>query len=140
MKRSKYGAIKTTIDGIQFDSKAEATRWCILRQMVLAKEITQLARQIPFQLRSNGNLICNYIADFTYVENGSYVVEDVKGIITRDFALKAKLFEAQYGYKIRIYSTKKKKIKVKTLPPSSILTAPGTNPVRPKKRGKGCDV
>lgn len=140
MKRSKYGAIKTTIDGIRFDSKAEATRWCDLQNLQRGGKITHLARQIPFQIKSNGNLICNYIADFTYVENGSYVVEDVKGIITRDFALKAKLFEAQYGYKIRIYSTKKKKIKVKKLPPSPILTAPGTNPVRPKKRGKGCDV
>lgn len=134
MKRSKYGAIKTTVDGITFDSKAEATRWCDLQNLQRGGKITHLARQIHFQIKSNDKLICNYIADFTYVENGNYVVEDVKGIITRDFRLKAKLFKAQYGYPITIYPPKKKKVRVTKLPPAHAIGYRPDLTVKPKKR------
>jgi ribosomal protein S17 len=139
MKRNKYGAIKTTLDGMVFDSKAEAERWAALRQRFLAKEITHLARQVSFQLTAHGKVICNYIADFTYVENGEYIVEDVKGVVTRDFALKSKLVEAQYGYKIRIYKKKSKKIKVQKLPAGYAFGSVSPKTVRPRQKGKKND-
>jgi len=35
-------------------------------------------------------------ADFVYEENGKTVVEDVKGVRTRDYILKRKLFKYNY--------------------------------------------
>lgn len=34
----------------------------------------------------------DYIADFMYEENGKRIVEDVKGIRTKDYIIKSKLF------------------------------------------------
>ncbi|OQA06328.1 MAG: hypothetical protein BWY67_01977 [Bacteroidetes bacterium ADurb.Bin397] len=48
--------------------------------------------------------IATYIADFTYMEKGQYVVEDVKSDFTRKnpvYRLKKKLIEAIYNLKIK---------------------------------------
>jgi hypothetical protein len=47
-----------------------------------------------------GKLICTYVADFKYLENGKEVVEDVKGFKTPVYKLKKKLVEAIYGIEI----------------------------------------
>lgn len=104
--RNKYGAIKTKIDGITFASKGEALRYRDLKIMERGYIIKHLKLQEKFPIKVNDKLICNYIADFTYFENGVYVVEDFKGISTPIFRIKAKLFEAIYGYKIRITGRK----------------------------------
>ena len=49
-KRSKYGAIKTEVDGIKFDSKHEASRYKELRLLEQAGEITNLRLQVPYIL------------------------------------------------------------------------------------------
>ena len=102
MRRNKFGAIPTLIDGIRFDSKGEAKHYADLKYRVMAKEISDLKLQVRFPLEVNGKLICTYIADFTYMEDGKFVVSDFKGIRTPVFNIKAKLFEALNGYKIRI--------------------------------------
>ena len=38
----------------------------------------------------------DYIADFMYEEDGKRVVEDVKGIRTKDYIIKSKLFIKKY--------------------------------------------
>ncbi len=50
-----------------------------------------------FPLRVNSELICTYVADFCYTENGKYIVEDVKGTRTREYVIKAKLMKALFG-------------------------------------------
>lgn len=47
-KKSKYGAVKTEIDGIVFDSKHEAKRYQELWLLEQAGEITNLRLQVPF--------------------------------------------------------------------------------------------
>ena len=47
---SKYGAIKTVLDGIKFDSKAEARRWAELRLLERAGQIHDLQRQVKLEL------------------------------------------------------------------------------------------
>lgn len=47
-KKSKYGAVKTEVDGIMFDSKREAKRYQELRLLEQAWEITNLRLQVPF--------------------------------------------------------------------------------------------
>ena len=101
VERAKYRNKKTTIDGKKFDSKAEAKRYLELRQLEAAKLITGLKCQVPFLLVVNGHLICKYVADFCYRDGESrQVVEDVKGVATRDYILKRKLMKACHGITI----------------------------------------
>ena len=118
--RSKYKAVKTTIDGITFDSKKEAKRYTELKLLEKAGHITHLELQPEFKITINGAKICTYKADFRYftvrAENNerSYnskgewqtptktgdkegqIVEDVKGFKTPIYRLKKKLVEASY--------------------------------------------
>ena len=84
---SKYGNRKVEVGGITFDSKKEMRRWLELDAMAKAGEISDLRRQVSFELipsqRIDGKVVersCDYVADFTYYDrDGNFVVEDVKG-------------------------------------------------------------
>ena len=101
---SKYRAKKTEIDGITFDSKREAERYCELKLMQKAGLINQLELQPKFVLqegfKKNGKAIrpITYKADFMYWDNKlkQTIIEDVKGFETKEFKLKRKIFEANY--------------------------------------------
>lgn len=112
--KNKYGAKKVTVDGIQFDSKKEANRYCELKLLERCGAITDLELQKEFELipaqRIDGNVIeraVKYKADFVYKENGKIIVEDVKGY--RDpssagyakFVLKRKLMLHVHGIRVR---------------------------------------
>ena len=101
--RSKYGAHKTELDGITFDSKKEAKRYALLKQLERFGMISDLRRQVPFELQpgytnNQGKKIraITYVADFVYVENGKQTVEDTKGFKTKEYQIKRKLFEYKY--------------------------------------------
>jgi hypothetical protein len=98
---SKYRNIKTEVDGIVFDSKAEAKRYAELRLLEKANEISDLRLQPKFNCKIHGQKICTYRADFDYYVGGQWVVEDVKGFRTPLYRLKKKLVEALYGIEIR---------------------------------------
>jgi len=98
---NKYGARKTVIDGLTFDSKAEARRWQELQMLAMAGAIHSLARQTVFNLTVNGVKVCKYVADFCYWENDVYVVEDVKGVKTAAYVIKRKLMLACHDIAIR---------------------------------------
>ena len=105
--KSKYFAKRTEYDGIVFDSKLEAARYKILKQLEQAGELTDLEVQVDFPcvvtVNGEDQKICSYIADFRYKRDGEVVVEDTKGVITQVFRLKKKLVEALYpGTKILI--------------------------------------
>ena len=109
---NKYFAKKTVAMGLKFDSRWEAERWGQLKAMERAGVVTQLERQIKYELSINDVKICNYIADFRYLleeEDGlsRLVVEDAKGIQTPEFRLKKKMMKAIYN--IDIYLSFKKK-------------------------------
>ena len=109
-KTNKYGARKTVFMGIKFDSKWEAERWGELTAMEKAGYITDLQRQISYEIVVNDQKICKYVADFQYNKVDEYgnleeVVEDAKGVETAEFKLKKKLMKAVYG--IEIYLSKK---------------------------------
>lgn len=98
----KYGNRKTVIDGVAFDSKAEAERYAELKLLERAGIIRDLQLQPKFPLiptfRKNGKTFrgITYVADFAYTENGRKVVEDVKGFKTEVYKIKRKLFEYTY--------------------------------------------
>jgi hypothetical protein len=97
-KKSKYNNKKTVLDGHEFDSKKEATRYFNLKLKFLGGHITDLQVQVEFQLST-----CKYIADFTYYENGEYVVEDVKSkaTMTAIYRLKKKIMLEEKGVEIK---------------------------------------
>jgi hypothetical protein len=99
---SKYRNKPTEVDGIRFASKREAGRYQELRLLERAKAIQGLQLQVRYPLKINDQLICTYIADFTYLENGcQLIVEDSKGHLTREYKIKKKMMKALYQIEIR---------------------------------------
>ena len=104
---SKYHSKKTTVDGITFDSKKEANRYCELKLLEKAGVIKGLFRQVKFELIPKHTIdgitirATRYIADFTYYENGNLVVEDVKGYRTAEYKRKKKQMLEKYGIEIK---------------------------------------
>lgn len=117
-KKSKYKAQKTKRGKLTFDSKKEAERYDTLMLLQANGEIRNLKLQVRYCLQEayttfEGERVksIDYIADFVYERKTAPdsigqiywlpVVEDVKGMRTRDYALKAKLFRSRYGFAIR---------------------------------------
>lgn len=100
---SKYNNKKTIVDNIKFDSKAEANRYIELKLLEKSAKISDLELQPKFELQekyinNKGEKIraITYKADFRYLEGNKIVVEDVKGVETKEFKIKRKLFENKY--------------------------------------------
>lgn len=103
MRANKYGAKKTQRDGIQFDSLMEADRYQYLKLLQHAGIISELELHPEFVLiepfkklgkKKRGH---KYKADFMYRdESGQMIVEDVKGVIARDFPLRRTLFDYKF--------------------------------------------
>lgn len=99
--RNKYRAKAVVTEDGRFASQAEYRRWCILKLMAKARQISALQRQVPFALKVNNIKVCAYVADATYMtRDGVLVVEDTKGVRTAVYRLKARLFAAINGYAI----------------------------------------
>lgn len=105
---SKYHSRKVTRDGMTFDSVKEYRRFCELRLLERSGAITDLQRQVKFELipsqRIGGKVVeraCGYIADFVYIENGKKVVEDTKGFRTPEYIIKRKLLLYVHGIRIK---------------------------------------
>ena len=99
---NKFRAVRTFASGVWFHSKGEAARWSELKLLERAGEITELDRQVPYELNVKGERVGTYIADFVYVETETgFVVEDFKGVRTAEYRIKAKLMKAIYGITIR---------------------------------------
>lgn len=116
VRKRKYGNIKMMVDNIKFDSQAEATRYAELKLLLKIGKIKDLVLQPVFILQDNfkhdgkTERAIKYIADFQYIdcETDRCIVEDVKGMETKDFLIKKKLFLYKYGerYVFRLISTK----------------------------------
>lgn len=103
--KNKYNARKIRLpDGQVFDSVKEMNRWCELKLLARAGKITDLRRQVRFELipKQDGERACSYIADFVYRDSGgNTVVEDCKGMKTEAYRIKKKLFQCRYDMKIK---------------------------------------
>lgn len=107
---NKYGAKKTTIDGLTFDSKAEASRYQDLKLLERAGVITDLKLQPVFILQpaftdaeKNRYQAIKYRADFQYTEGEQVVIEEVKGFETEAWKLRKRLFLFRYPqYVLRV--------------------------------------
>ena len=105
---NKYGAKKTELDGIVFDSRKEANRYAELKLMQRAGQIHDLKIQVPFELipkqEEDGRIVerpVKYVADFVYFDNSGMVVEDAKGMKTDVYKLKKKMMRWLWGIEVR---------------------------------------
>lgn len=127
--RNKYYSKKVvTLDGQTFDSKKEYLRWTELLLLEKAGAITELKRQVEYELipaqyetfprygkkgqrlvdgrRCIERSIC-YVADFVYIQDGQTVVEDIKGYRNKKagayamFIVKRKMMLYFHGIRIK---------------------------------------
>lgn len=136
---------KVTFNGIEFDSRDEMNRYIELCDMQGKGLISGLRRQYSFELiprqskmvvkhlKTKNKLVekflenpAVYTCDFMYLENGVYVLEDVKSAFTRtekDYVLRRKLMvqkiqshnakgRGQWIFREYIVGTKKKPGKI----------------------------
>jgi hypothetical protein len=95
-KRPKYGNRKVVKNGEKFDSVHEYERHLVLLDMQKRGEISELQRQDRLEVWVLDTLICTYVADWSYIQNGRTVIEDAKGFQTPEFKLKWKLVQAVF--------------------------------------------
>lgn len=96
---NKYHNIPTN----GFASKREAGRAWELQMLERAGQITELRFQVPFEIipACPPENAAHYVADFVYRNKaGVQVVEDAKGLKTREYILKRKLMLHVHGIKI----------------------------------------
>lgn len=125
--KQKYHNKKVTVNGIAFDSRKEARRYTELCLAVRAGKISDLKTQVEYELipaqyeeiptgeiylrgEKKGELkkkrVCvekavKYVADFVYTVHGKTVVEDTKGMRTKDYIIKRKLMLYVHHVRIR---------------------------------------
>ena len=128
-RRSKYNARKAQgADGEIFDSVLEMRRWQFLKIAEKGGLISGLTRQkkfllIPAQYEETGEVYtrgenkgrpkpgkllekeCSYYADFEYYKDGRQVVEDAKGVETKEFKIKKKLMLERHGLVVKVVKT-----------------------------------
>lgn len=130
-KAAKYRNRKVEIDGFRFDSVHEGRAYSTLKLREKAGEIRDLKLQPVYPLIVQGVKVCDYVGDFEYQEKAPdrsnwtvkpardpfevweapsctgpeprwiTVTEDAKGVRTKDYRIKAKLFAILYGRTIR---------------------------------------
>ena len=102
-KANKYNATRVQVDGIWFDSKAEAKRYNELKWQEKSGFIGGLECHPSFEISHNGTEICTVELDFKYHDHGWLeFYEDVKGRDNPLSKLKRKLVEAFYGIKVDV--------------------------------------
>ena len=115
-KKNKYGAKRVG----EHASKKEHNRANQLKLWQRAGLISNLREQVPFELipaqygecgtdlkgkpvRVCIEKSCKYIADFVYTDNetGQTIVEDTKGVCTKEYIIKRKLMLYLHGIRIK---------------------------------------
>lgn len=108
VRRNKFNARKTIVDGITFHSAREARRWSELCLLEKAGRISNLERQPVFKFSVNGEPVVSrsarypngrqlkLVADFRYTDHSRNCIvwEDSKGFRTKEFIVKKAFFEA----------------------------------------------
>jgi ferredoxin-fold anticodon binding domain-containing protein len=100
---SKYNNRRTHTEDGWFDSQRELRRWHELKLLERAGKISELKRQVDFELipPDLGLRAIVYRADFVYIEDGAKIVEDSKGYRDRVYKLKRRLMRWRHKVTIR---------------------------------------
>ena len=100
-KKNKYHAQKTELNGVQFDSRKESTVYQKLQNLERSGIISELQRQIKFELipKQKDERPVYYVADYVFKQDGKIVVADCKSTMTKKlpaYVIKRKLFKFRY--------------------------------------------
>ncbi len=102
-KRHKYNAVPAVIDGIRFDSKAEARQYQTLKVLEGMGLVTELRLQPRYELQAKftdaqgvKHRAVSYCGDFEFMRDRVRICADVKGIRTAAFNMKWKLVIQKY--------------------------------------------
>lgn len=148
--KNKFGAKKSVYKGIEFDSTVERQRYQYLEYMQQTGGISNLHRQwsfeiiprvtklVPKELKTKVRydervveMAAYYTCDFMYIENGKYIMEDVKNDYSqdiRDYPLRRKLMiqkivshkaknHGRWVFRESVYKSKDKKLHIKDIEP-----------------------
>lgn len=97
--KNKYHAERAEFKGHIYPSKKQARDARDLFLRLKAHDIICYCEEVPFELQGG----IKYRADFVVVENDFSVhILDSKGIQTKEFRLKRKLFREKYGRDIEV--------------------------------------
>ena len=103
--KNKYHNVETVKGGIKFASRLESEYYTNLKLLEKAGIIRDLEMQVPFILMEpftdrdgKKHRAIKYVADFVYTEteSGARVVADCKGMRTRVYEMKRKMFLQKY--------------------------------------------
>lgn len=122
-KKNKYRNKKVEFQGILFDSKREMQRWLILKDAEAKGVISDLQRQVKFELipavteeyvvhlktkdKVKTRVVqrpITYTADACYIKDGEFIVEDCKispKVKPDKYILKSKMMFALKGIRIK---------------------------------------
>ena len=78
--------------------KLETLSLAALKDIAKNKQIKNISAMRKKELIERG---VYYIADFVYYRDGEYVVEDAKGVRTKEYIIKRKLMLYVHGIKIK---------------------------------------
>lgn len=78
---NKFGAVKETVDGIEFDSRHEADVYRTLKIQQMGGLIRDLLCHVPLRVEVNGQYVFAYEADFAFTDcdSGKHHYQDAKG-------------------------------------------------------------
>lgn len=105
-KQNKYRNKPCTSGGEKYRSQKEKHRHQSLLLLERAGLISNLRREVSYILaegvtiRGKRKRSLRYIADFVYMQDGSEVVEDAKGVRTEGYRIKRHLLKAIHGIDI----------------------------------------
>lgn len=122
--RPKYGNKKVVIDGISFDSTKEGKRYLVLKEAERNGLISELTLQPRWVLlpakkeqyiehKKTKDVVrertilqpIRYTADFSYIKDGSLIVEDVKSspkLLSKDVPLRLKMMKYFHDIDVRL--------------------------------------
>ena len=112
-RKNKYNNRIVEFEGHTFDSIAELRVYKFLSQLLRDEKIIMLRLQPRYELQSSFKKYgkthrkIEYVADFeVHHQDGSVEVIDVKGMKTKDFMIKQKLFDRKFPMTLTLIDSK----------------------------------
>ena len=95
MRRHKYRAVTTVVDGVKYASKKEAQYAHNLRLAKQAGVVIGWTRQHPFHFKCGTKYVCDFSV---WYADGHHEFVEVKGMETQVWKIKMKMMEEEYPW------------------------------------------
>jgi hypothetical protein len=102
-KPGKYRNQPIVVDGQRFASKLEYACHAAQLARIHTGEVLWTLRQISFPFRCGTSYRCD---NFNHLRAGGVQVIDAKGVLTKEFQIKARLMLAEYGLEVMLWTRK----------------------------------